>query len=121
MGLVGDGAVPMIRPGSVVWVEFDPVTGGEQGGRRPALVVSSEEHLGAATTLVTVVPATSKDRGWPNHVAMIGATGLPEPAFAMTEQVRTISRERVADAVGHVDAECFKLICQWVHRWLAPR
>ncbi len=109
-----------MRPGSVLWVEFDPVAGREQGGRRPAVVVSSADHLLAAATLVTVVPATSRDRGWPNHIALSGPTGLPTPTVAMTEQVRTIARDRVVDHVGHVDADCFESICQWVHRWLAP-
>ena len=83
------------------------------------MVVSSADHLSAATTLVTVVPATSRDRGWPNHIVMIGPTGLPTPTVAMTEQVRTIARERVVQEVGFVDADCFETICQWVHRWLA--
>ena len=109
----------MIEPGSVVWVEFDPVSGREQGGRRPAVVVSSVEHLGAATTLVTVVPATARDRGWPNHVALAGPTGLPTPTLAMTEQVRTIARERIVEEGGVVDPPCLASICEWVHRWLA--
>lgn len=109
-----------MRPGSVLWVEFDPVSGREQGGRRPAVVVSSADHLSAATTLVTVVPATSTDREWPNHILMSGPTGLPTPTLAMTEQVRTIARERVVGEAGFVDADCFETICQWVHRWLAP-
>ena len=110
----------MIRPGSVIWVEFDPVSGREQGGRRPAVVVSSADHLTAATALVTVVLATTKDRDWPNHVLLMGSIGLPVPILAMTEQVRTIARERVVGEVGNVEAECFATICQWVHRWLAP-
>jgi mRNA interferase MazF len=68
-----------MRPGSVIWVEFDPVSAREQGGRLPAVLVSPADHLTAATTLVTVVPATSKARDWPNHVLLRGSIGLPAP------------------------------------------
>jgi mRNA interferase MazF len=108
----------MIVPGSVVWIQFNPVTGREQGGRRPAVVVSSESHLRAATTLITVVPVTSRDRDWPNHIELAGPTGLPQSSFAMTEQVRTVSQDRVAGVAGSLDAECLAEIAEWVRRWL---
>ena len=43
----------------------------------------------------------------------MGSIGLPVPILAMTEQVRTIARERVVGEVGNVEAECFATICQW--------
>lgn len=107
-----------MRPGSVVWVELAPAEGREQSGRRPAVVVSSTDHLASATTLVIIVPATSRDRGWPNHVPLIGQTGVAGPTFAMTEQVRTISRSRVVRDAGDVAPECLVEIMEWVHRWL---
>ena len=36
----------------------------------------------------------------------MGSIGLPVPILAMTEQVRTIARERVVGEVGNVEAEC---------------
>ena len=107
-----------MRPGDVVWVELSPSRGREQDGRRPAVVVSSEYHLAAATTLVTVAPCTSRDRSWPNHVPLTGPVGLMAPTFAMTEQVRTIARDRVKDVVGAVDEDCLSHISAWIHRWL---
>lgn len=108
----------MIEPGSVVWVDLDPVAGREQGKRRPAVVVSSTEHLQAATTVVSVVPVTTRDRTWPNHIELAGGHGLQQQSWAMTEQVRTIARERVAAQVGQVDPGCLGEIAQWLHRWL---
>ena len=83
------------------------------------MVVSSADHLAAATALVTVVPATSRDRGWPNHVALQGGTGLEVATFAITEQVRTIARDRVVNVSGEIEAASLNEICEWVHRWLA--
>lgn len=119
MGLSCGGWLEVILPGSVVWVDLDPVRGREQGGRRPAVVVSSEDHLAAATRLVTVVPATSRDREWPNHVALQGPTGLDVATFAMTEQVRTIARDRVVSTSGEIEEASLVEICEWVRRWLA--
>ena len=68
------------------------------------MVVASDDYLGAVTTLVIVVPVTSVDRGWPNHVLLQGRTGLDRPSWAMTEQPRTIDRGRVRGVAGQVDA-----------------
>jgi len=32
------------KPGDVVWLQFDPQAGHEQGGHRPALVLSPERY-----------------------------------------------------------------------------
>lgn len=92
--------------GAVVWVEFDPIRGREQGGHRPALVVATQEYLDAVTTLAIVLPVTSRDRGWRNHVELTGRTGLRSTSWAMTEQSRIIARERIVRVVGVVDDPC---------------
>ncbi|WP_159621733.1 type II toxin-antitoxin system PemK/MazF family toxin [Ruania rhizosphaerae] len=110
---------PGLLPGALVWVAFDPVTGREQGGLRPAVVVSGAIHLQVVTTLVTVVPVTSVDRGWENHLRIRGQTGLPRESFAMTEQVRTIARARVHRVAGTVDHRCLTDIRRWVVDFLS--
>ena len=45
-------------PGSLIWTDFDPRTGREQGGRRPALVVSPKP-LFSASRFIIVCPITS--------------------------------------------------------------
>ena len=90
-------------PGDVVWIDLEPVRGREQGGVRPGVVVSSAAYLAVVDSLVTVVPVTTRDRGWPNHVLLRGFTGLPSASWALTEQIRTVSRERVLRHSGSVD------------------
>lgn len=92
--------------GDIVWADLGMGLGREQGGRRPMLVVSSNDYLAAVDTLVLTVPITSRDRGWPNHVLLSGPTQLDRVSYAMTEQVRSISRERVTGIVGSIDADC---------------
>lgn len=105
--------MPEPEPGDIVWVVLDPTVGREQSGRRPAVVVSSRGHLSIADTLVIVVPVTSVDRGWSNHVLLRGDV-FDRESRAMTEQVRTISRERVVGLAGHVDAATLTDVRQWI-------
>jgi mRNA interferase MazF len=95
-------APPLVR-GSVVWADLSATQGREQAGRRPVLVVASRGYLATVTTLVVVLPVTAVGRGWPNHVLLRGSHGLGRPSWAMTEQVTTISRDRLDGMAGVVD------------------
>lgn len=104
----------------VVWAELDPVRGREQAGRRPALVVASDLYLEQADTLAIIVPVTTTDRRWPNHVRLEGAgLALDRPSFAMTEQPRTITRDRLIDFAGAVDAATMNEVDGWIRDFLA--
>lgn len=104
--------------GAVIWVEFDPVRGREQGGHRPALVVSTQDYLEAVTTLAIVLPVTSRNRGWSNHVELTGRTGLPVTSWALTEQPRTIARDRITRTIGAVDNACLAEIRRYLRDYL---
>ena len=96
----------VILTGNILWAELGVGIGREQGGRRPVVVVSSNEYLAAVDTLILAVPVTSRTRAWPNHVLLTGPTALERPSYAMTEQVRSVSRERIVGAAGSIDHEC---------------
>lgn len=55
--------------GDLIWTDFDPRTGREQGGRRPALVVSPNAFW-QAFRFVIVCPITSKIRPFPTSVVL---------------------------------------------------
>jgi mRNA interferase MazF len=103
-----------------VWAELDPVRGREQAGRRPALVIASDLYLQQADTLAIVVPATTTDRGWPNHVLLTGPhLDLPLPTFAMTEQPRTVTRDRFVGELGRVDSATMREVDRWLRDFMA--
>ena len=95
---------PALTKGSLCWVYLDPVRGREQGGRRPVVVVANTDYLATVTQLAIVVPVTTRDRGWPNHVRIDSDAGLESPSWAMAEQPRTIDRARIVSVVGQVSA-----------------
>ncbi|MFW6158577.1 MAG: type II toxin-antitoxin system PemK/MazF family toxin [Planctomycetota bacterium] len=90
------------RKGDFIAATFDPRSGHEQRGRRPALVVSNDlfnKHTG----LAIVCPITNTRRDYPFHVA------IPEEedvrGFVMVEQVKSIDfRARRAKRIGGAPA-----------------
>ena len=60
-------------------------------------------------TLAIVLPATTTDRGWPNHILLRGPRlDLSKPTFAMTEQPRTVTRDRLVGDAGRVDGAAMR-------------
>ena len=86
------------RKGDLIALTFDPQSGHEQRGRRPALVVSNDlfnKHTG----LCIVCPITNTHRDYPFHVSI--PTGQDVTGFVMVEQVKSIDfRSRKAKRIG---------------------
>jgi len=60
------------RQGDIITLNLNPQAGREQNGRRPALVVSSDEHNDTTNGNVMVCPITNTKRGWPLHIHLKG-------------------------------------------------
>lgn len=101
-----------------MWADLAPVRGREQAGHRPIVVVSSLRYLEVVSTLVVGVPVTTTNRGWPNHVSLRGPSGLDASSWAMTEQIRTLSRDRVTRRAGAVDGPTLGLVRTWLADFL---
>jgi len=59
----------MVKQGDIIWLDFDPQTGHEQRGRRPALVVSNES-FNRFSKMAIVCPITNTDKNHPFHVRL---------------------------------------------------
>ena len=77
--------------------------------------VSSALFLQVVTDLVTVIPVTSTNRGWANHVP---APTLGPDSVAMTEHIHTISRSRITKYGPCVDEESFATMKMWIRDFL---
>ena len=87
------------KQGDFVGLSFDPQSGHEQKGRRPALVVS-RDLFNRRTGLAIVCPITKTDRRMPFHVAI--PDDLPLTGFVMVEQVKSVDySSRRAHRIGH--------------------
>ena len=84
--------------GAFVVLNFDPQSGHEQKGRRPALVVSNT-LFNQKTGLALVCPITNTDRNIPFHLKVPSHCGLT--GFAMVDQIKSIDyRTRQAKFIG---------------------
>jgi mRNA interferase MazF len=94
--------VPTLR-WSVYEANLDPVTGTEQKGIRPVIVVSNEE-FNQAMPNISVLPLTSTQRHlYPSEVFLpAGTAGQPLDSIVMAHQIRTISKQRTGKLLGHL-------------------
>lgn len=53
--------------GDIVWLTFDPTIGHEQGGHRPALVIT-QKIFNARHRLAFVIPISSKAKGYSDEI-----------------------------------------------------
>lgn len=90
--------------GEIWQVAFDPVVGHEQGGDRPAVVISSDYLNEGPWRLAVVVPISRRDRGNPLHVRIDpDRNGLPHTSFVLCDVIRSISHERLRFRRGRID------------------
>lgn len=105
------------RQGDLVTLDFDPQSGHEQKGRRPALVIS-KDAFNKGTGLAICCPITNSDRRVPFHMEVSERTSLT--GFVMCEQVKSLDyrsrrmklierapRDLLEDVLAIVDASVF--------------
>jgi mRNA interferase MazF len=73
--------------GDLIAVTFDPQSGHEQKGRRPALVISND-LFNQQTGMAIVCPITNTQRNIPFHIALPDESSVT--GFVMVEQVKAI-------------------------------
>jgi mRNA interferase MazF len=98
--------------GDLVWASFDPQSGHEQSGRRPALVLSPGEYNEKAGLALTC-PITSKVKGYPFEVAVnagrvqgvvladqVRSLDWRSRQFTLIERAGTATLEAVVESLG---------------------
>jgi mRNA interferase MazF len=86
--------------GDIIWIGFDPQTGHEQAGHRPALVLSPAAYNGPVGLLLCV-PLTSRAKGYRFEVVLARGESV-----ALADQVKSFDwRARGARKKGRATAE----------------
>jgi mRNA interferase MazF len=95
-----------------IWrVDLNPTIGHEQSGTRPALVLSVDAFNQGPADLVVMLPITSQAKGIPFHVEIKPPEGgLTHRSFVKCEDIRSISRLRLKNRLGHVSTQTLGLI-----------
>jgi mRNA interferase MazF len=92
----------MPRRGEIWWAALDPTVGAEIKKTRPCVVISNSvvnEHR----RTVVVVPLTSSPRAAPPLLVSVTCSG--QPAIAVIDQVRAVSKERLVRQIENLSAE----------------
>jgi mRNA interferase MazF len=89
------------QQGEVYWADPDPTRGTEQAKPRPFVIVSVDQLNQASLGLSLAVPLTRTDFANALHLRIPSSEGgLREDGFAMPEQLRAISHERLSRRLG---------------------
>ncbi len=108
-----------MKYGEVWMVDLDPIIGREQAGKRPALIVSADSFNASGLELVIVCPITSKYKGFPTQVSLrSGNGGLVQDSYVKTEDIRSISTQRLTRKLGTVDRQTMKKVASILQKIL---
>jgi len=91
-----------------VWLfSPDPIVDNELGKKiRPCVIMSSNSWNKVGSGLVIVLPLTSVDKNIFTHVRIEPPEGgLTQTSFALCEQIRSISRERLIKKLGSIKSQ----------------
>ena len=91
------------KKGDIIWINFNPQSGREQMGRRPALVISPNIY-NHKVGLIVVCPITTKVKNYPFEVNI--PDGLTISGVVLADQVKSLDyRTREAEFVCKIPSE----------------
>jgi mRNA interferase MazF len=94
--------------GHVIKIDLDPVAGHEQGGWRPAIVLSPNAYS-AKTSLVVAVPVTNQVKGYPFEVRL--PVEMKTTGVVLADQIKNLDwRARRAKYIESAPADVLKAI-----------
>lgn len=100
----GSGKERNVYRGDLYYADLSPVTGSEQGGVRPVLVV--QNNIGnrhSPTVIVAAITSRTTKAKLPTHVRIAREeSGLKCNSTILLEQVRTIDRCRLREYIGQL-------------------
>ena len=104
--------------GDLVWLEFTLQTGGEQAGRRPALVISPKAY-NAKVGLALFCPVTSRVKGYPFEVALPEGSGVS--GVVLSDQLKSLDwRTRTAKLIERASPEVLAMVTARILPLLVP-
>lgn len=97
--------------GEIWTADLEPITGHEQGGKRPCLVLSDDVFNHGPAELVVVLPITSKNREIPIRVALEPPDGgVKVRSYIMPEMIRSISTRRLSRRLGNISPDRMTIV-----------
>lgn len=100
-----------IRRGDIFYADLDPVTGSEQGGIRPVVIIQNNVgNRHSPTVICAAITSRLYKTELPTHVEVPAQQLLLRDSVVLLEQIRTIDKSRLREKIGHFDTETMKRI-----------
>ncbi|ACB83907.1 type II toxin-antitoxin system PemK/MazF family toxin [Natranaerobius thermophilus] len=103
-----------IKRGDIYYADLSPVIGSEQGGVRPVLVVQNDiGNKYSPTVIVVAITSQIQKAKLPTHVEITAEDyNLDKNSVVLTEQLRTIDKQRLKEKITHIDKELMNKISE---------
>lgn len=101
-----------VSRGDLFYADLSPVTGSEEGGFRPVLVLQNDiGNRYSPTTIVAAVTSKIHRAKLPTHVEIpAGRCRLQRDSVILLEQIRTIDKRRLREKIGRLDLELMEKV-----------
>lgn len=109
-----------MKRGQVYYADLNPVTGSEQGGVRPCLIIQNDMGNAHSPTLIIATMTTQSKNNLPTHVSVSQEDYfLDINTTILLEQLRTIDKSRLRDFVGRLSDSTMQRVDEALHISLA--
>jgi mRNA interferase MazF len=94
-----------ILRGEIRWADLSPVRGREQEGLRPVLILSHDVFNERSGTVIAMAVTSRPQRAGFPLTLELKSRGLPKRSWVKTNQIRTLSVERVRKKIGAASSD----------------
>jgi mRNA interferase MazF len=111
----------VIRQGDVVWVDLGGRRGSAPAGRRPAVVIQSDDYNRStlATTVVVAVTSNTRLALLPGNVALPeGVCGLDRDSVVNVTAIATVDKADVHEVAGALPLDLWERVAAGMRRVL---
>jgi mRNA interferase MazF len=101
----------MIKRGELYYADLSPVVGSEQGGVRPVLIVQNDVGNKYSPTIIAAAITSQMTKAkLPTHIELDTTCGLPKDSILLTEQLRTLDKQRLREKIGILDTKAMEKV-----------
>lgn len=101
-----------IKRGDIYYADLSPVTGSEQGGVRPVLIIQNDVgNKHSPTVICAAITSRMNKAKLPTHIEIDAKKyHIVKNSVILLEQIRTIDKQRLKEFVCRVDKELMKKV-----------
>ena len=94
-----------ILRGDVRWADLNPVSGSEQAGTRPVLVLSQDIFNDRSGTVIAVAITSQPQRAGFPLTLEIKSVRMPKQSWIKISQIMTLTVEKIGKKIGRVNPQ----------------